>query len=615
MIRQHTGAIVVAAAMIIAAFPHGLFEPGAYAAAGIVIWALVIPGVIGQILPRYSVGQTAVAAGISLAAIAAIATLSTGWAHDQGRAFDEGVRAWAYLGLFILAAGTASGAGRREWVTGLTFGLTVVAGIALFAYLQPGTFDSGRPEVASAAGRLAYPIGYWNATASMLAAGIVLLSFWGARAATLGVRSLAVAAIPFSLLAVWLTHSRGGVAAVIVGWIALVVATTSRRRQLVAILVGAAGGLVLILIARPMHALTSGLLNDSRNSEGNWLTLLAVVVTIVTAVVAWRTDGWWPRVRVAPRTRIVIRWVVLGAVLIGVILWNPIHRFNEFRQPPAQGARAGVTQVSSHGRWQFWTVAVDAFEDHPLDGLGAGGFEEYWAQHGTIQRFITNPHSLPLQQGSELGLLGLIPLAGLIGAIAVAAWRRVAQARGRDAAVLLAVVVSAAVGAAVDWTWQFPVVIAPAIVCAALLTASAHPKLLTGGGRRLGLGLLLTGWLAIAACSLVAIGELELARSREAANAGHLDSAIDRARDARSVEPWSGEPNIQLALLEEQRHDYPLALAYLSAARDRDSADWRLAVIEARIRLKLGQGPAAHQALLEARRLSPILFSARHTGR
>src|SRR5262245_47714534 len=97
MIRQHAGAGVVAAAVIVSSLPEGRFEPGAYAAAGIVIWAVLIPGLIGRILPRTSVGVFAVAAGGCLAAIAAIATVSMAWAHDQGGAFDEATRAWTYL--------------------------------------------------------------------------------------------------------------------------------------------------------------------------------------------------------------------------------------------------------------------------------------------------------------------------------------------------------------------------------------------------------------------------------------------------------------------------------------------------------------------------------------
>jgi hypothetical protein len=180
--------------------------------------------------------------------------------------------------------------------------------------------------------------------------------------------------------------------------------------------------------------------------------------------------------------------------------------------------------------------------------------------------------------------------------------------------VLLAVVASAVVGAAVDWTWQIPAVVAPAVICAALLTSSAQPKLLTGGGRRLAIAALITGWIGLAAACLVAIGELELSRSRDAATSGHVESAIDRARDARSIEPWSGAPYLQLALLEERRRNLDQALADVRAASARDSEDWRLSLIEARVRQRMGDIHGRNRALRRARRQSPILFAPRRTG-
>ncbi len=47
-------------------------------------------------------------AGLCLAGTALLAAASVGWASDQGRAFEEAVRVSFYLGLFTLAACTAS---------------------------------------------------------------------------------------------------------------------------------------------------------------------------------------------------------------------------------------------------------------------------------------------------------------------------------------------------------------------------------------------------------------------------------------------------------------------------------------------------------------------------
>ncbi|HEY6671873.1 MAG TPA: hypothetical protein VIZ91_05145, partial [Solirubrobacterales bacterium] len=161
-IRQHAGGGLVAAAVVGAALAQGLFDPTGYAAASIVIWAAVIAGLVSRALPARRIGWIAAAAGLCLAGTAVLSIASVGWATDQGRAFEEAGRTSFYLGLFVLAVCTASRASRTQWLGGLTAGLGVVTVIALFAYLQPGILDSGGSDIPNAAGRLAYPIGYWN---------------------------------------------------------------------------------------------------------------------------------------------------------------------------------------------------------------------------------------------------------------------------------------------------------------------------------------------------------------------------------------------------------------------------------------------------------------------
>ena len=55
-------------------------------------------------------------------------------------------------------------------------------------------------------------------------------------------RSLATAVIPIALLGIWLTSSRGGAAAAVIGIVVLVAATGGRSRLLLGIMIGAAAG-------------------------------------------------------------------------------------------------------------------------------------------------------------------------------------------------------------------------------------------------------------------------------------------------------------------------------------------------------------------------------------
>ena len=300
-IRQHTWTGLVAAATLTAVLAEGLFEPLGYAAAAVLVWSVVAVCLVGRVFDLAPIGRLAVIAGLLLGAITVLVLLSTLWAKDQGRAFEEGVRAALYLGLFTLAACTAREDARRRWIAGLATGLAIAGGIALFAYLQPGILDSGRSEIPNAAGRLSYPIGYWNGAASMLAVAAVLLAFCAANAATRLMRSLATAAIPPTVVGIWLTSSRGGLIALGLGWAVMLAVTRTRVRLLKVILLGGVVGVVLILIGRQLDALTSGALDAARRSDGDRMSAFVIAGTLLTGAVAWALDGRVPRVRISRR--------------------------------------------------------------------------------------------------------------------------------------------------------------------------------------------------------------------------------------------------------------------------------------------------------------------------
>jgi hypothetical protein len=614
--REHAGAGLVAAAVAAAAFPDGLFNPTGYAAVSVAIWAVVIGGLASRVLPTARVGWSAAFAGLCLAGTAVLATVSIQWANDQGRAFDEAVRVSFYLGLFTLAACTASRAARREWISGLTIGLSIVSLVALFAYLQPGLLDGGNSDIPNAAGRLSYPIGYWNGAAALLAGAGVLGAYAGAAAPSRAPRAVATALIPVAGLGIWLAHSRGGAVAAAIGVVALLAASPRRSRQLLTITLGAAGAAVLILAAHQMHALTSGVVDSAQRSDGDRMSFLVLAVVVAVALASWFLEG----VREVPRPsrRLLIGLGILAAVaaVIAIGVADPAEKFREFKAPPqtSNGSTVDPATVSSNGRWQFWSAAVDAFDSAPVEGVGAGGFEDWWAQHGSVALFVRNPHSLPLQQAAELGLIGLALFLGFIWAIGVAAWRRLAKGPDGDAGVLLAVVLAGGVGAAIDWTWEIPAVFAPVVVCAALLSASAPDRRPAWDTYWLGLATVTAAWLAMIGGGLVVLGQLDLRASEHAAAQARVADGIDDARSAHTALPWSAEPYTQLALLEEQQGNFSDALGYLRDAQDRDSSDWRLALIEARLQRKVGDAQAANAAIERARNLSPRLPIFQTTG-
>ena len=612
IIRQHAWAALVAAAIVTAALAQGLFNPTGYAATSIIIWAAVIAGLVSRALPTGRVSRLGAAGGLCIAASAVLAAISIGWASDQGRAFDEAVRASFYLGLFVLAVCTGTRRDRSEWLSGLTIGLGLAAIIALFSYLQPGVLDSGHSDVPNAVGRLAYPVGYWNGAGALLAVTAVLLSYAGTFGPTRVSRSAAMAVFPLAVLGLWLTSSRGAGVGLAIGLCILIAASRDRSRQLVTVIVGAVGAVALILVAAQLGDLTSGPEHSGMRADGDLMTAVAVPVAAATGVLAWWSDGRRLRLHVSRRLALILGAVLLAGLVVGIVAADPGKRLKEFEQPPH--ARAGVAvdaaDLSSNGRWQFWGQAVDAFESNPLGGVGAGGFEDWWARHATVAIFVRNPHSLPLQQASELGVPGLLLFCAFLVVLGIAAVRRLRAGLTGDVGVLVAVVAAGAIGAAVDWTWEIPAVFGPVVVCAALLLASARSRTLARDGYLLGVGTVVAAWVAIVAGALVVLTQIELDRSRSAAAEGRIAEAIHRAEQAHTVTPWSAEPYVQLTLLEQDSGNIDQALGLLKQAESHDSNDWRLPLIEASLQAQRGDRQAVRAAFARSAALSPKFINA-----
>ena len=110
-----------------------------------------------------------------------------------------------------------------------------------------------------------------------------------------------------------------------------------------------------------------------------------------------------------------------------------------------------------------------------MAGIGAGAYEDWWARNATIPVFVRNPHSLPLQEGAELGALGVALLIAFGGAVGLAAFRRISAGTDGDGGLLLAVLVALGFSAAIDWTWEIPAVFAPAVASAGLLASAPGP--------------------------------------------------------------------------------------------------------------------------------------------
>ena len=70
--------------------------------------------------------------------------------------------------------------------------------------------------------------------------------------------------------------------------------------------------------------------------------------------------------------------------------------------------------------------------------------------------------------------------------------------------------------------------------------------------------------------------------------------------------PWAASPYVQLALVYEQAGRLRAARAAIGSAIDRDSHDWSLWLVRARLETKAGAIDEALRSLERAQRLDPL---------
>jgi hypothetical protein len=631
----------VAAALIAAAFAAFAYANGGYsieliAAVTLAVWWVVIVGLAVRVVPRRPIPPLAIVAGGCLAAFGALTALSMIWANDAGRAFTEVVRVAGYLGLFVLAVLISARTGPRPWLVGILGGLVIVVAGALLSRFDPSLFGGADRDIfatlPASNGKLSYPVGYWNGLAACVALGILLLAWFSAQAQSRVGRAAATGLLPAFGLALYLTSSRGGIAATVVGGCALLVFARDRARVLGAFALGGATTVVLAVLASQRDDLTQALTNHEAYVQGREMAVATVLCIAVAAAARYAADGWMVRVRIS--RAVVLRGLaaVAAAGLVVLAFSHPIDRIEEFSDArdiagASSATGAGhLTASSGTGRSQFWGQAIAGFESNPAIGIGAGNYEMWWNLHHTIDVITVDAHSLYLQTLAELGILGLLLLLGFLGTALFAGWRAVARlsdpGEGGDAMpVALALLIAGLTSAVFDWTWQLPAAFAPVIVMAALLTGPAsepapaaaargvtqlRPRWRVRGGQYgLGIATLVCAWVAVLVAGDQLVASIQLDSSRRALANGDVESAAQDARNAAAIQPWSSEAQLQLALVEKQSGDLAAAEQAVRKAVQKASHDWRPWLVATEIAAAAGNRSRAEFSLAAATRLSP----------
>jgi O-Antigen ligase len=471
VVQLTAAAVLLAGSTVLAFFSGGYFD-GPRLVATLVAWVLVlvVAATAQNPLPASRAGRAALA---GLALIVVWTGLSITWAPLSEQATASFVRVLLYLGALIAAAGVLREEGLARAVEpALALGTVVVIGYGLAGRLLPGIVKL--TESAKAFGRLEQPITYWNAEGALAAIGLVLcvrLAGTSMRPAWLGALAAAAAA-PLGM-GVYLSYSRGAIAAAVVGLVLLLaLAPTQPQLRAAAIGLGAALLAAGVSAAFPGVATLEGSPGE-RESDGIVAFVLLIAVMAVAGLVqAWTANSERERIsagRLAVERRLpAIAGVVLVVGLAGLVAAGLRERGSVAELSREQGV-SRLASVESR-RYDYWDVGLRAFASEPLMGLGAGGFRVEWLRERPVRENALEAHSLVVEMAAELGLPGLLGLALLVGGVFLAG-RQALRRSPTLAPGLSAGATVWALHAVIDWDWQLPAVTLPAVVMAGALVA------------------------------------------------------------------------------------------------------------------------------------------------
>jgi len=509
--------------------------------------------------------QLSSAAVVFLAALGAFVVwqgVSIAWSIQASRSWDYTNRGLVYFAFAVVGV-LLGGISPRRFAYGAAVLLGALFVWALAAKVIPGLYGDY-----SRLARLRYPLGYWNEL-GLLAAASVPVALWVVGRA----RAAGALLLYAGLVVVVLTYSRVGIVLTLVAalvWLAL----DERRLEAigplaVAWIAGAAGASAALLLpgvsddAQPHGVrVQDGLVFGAALVAG-----AAVIVVALRFVVTRAVDRSVVRAVAALLATLMLATLAAAVVRAGGPGDFVRDRWHEFSNPVSAQVPQGqkrLVSTSSSNRWRWWQEAWDAFVDHPVQGTGAGTFGLTDRIERNSPLAVSEPHSAPLQDLSETGIVGFLLIVLTLGAAAVAILRRERTAAATALALGVAVCV---VHSLVDIDWDYVGVQGPLFLTVGMLVSGA------GRARRSWLPAAAAGVCAFAALySLVSpwLAEHRLSAAYDSLTRGNAVAGVDEAKSAHAFNPLAVEPLFVWALGEDLLGRKAKALELYRRARDRE---------------------------------------------
>ncbi len=559
-------------------YPPSVFLAGiGYLALAVVALQLFAPRPRLDARAGWSLGALSVLCAWTLASLL--------WADDRGAAEIAAAREILLLGSFALPV---------LWppsVRGLVVGLAVVP---LVAFCGAVSALGGALADASTLvdGRLAGPTGYPNASAALMAIGILPALVLGSRrelAVPLRVISLVVAG---ALLGTFmLTQSRGGLAALALVLLLALLLLPGRLRLLIAV------GIVAIAIGPALaplldvHAVAvdggdvAASLRDAVSALLTSAAVLAALAAIYAAVDSRVEIG----ARTVRRSSAIVATAAGGTVLVATVAllasgpdiggWVS-ERVEDFKTPDYGRLESQSTRFTGDlgsNRYDYWRVSAEIFADEPLTGSGAGNFIAPYLERRHGEKSTIYSHSIWLGSLAQLGAVGFLALVAFVILLVLALARAARRLGPRRWPVVAASLPLAYlfVHGTIDWIAVFPVLSAPALALAGAAAVAWPAK--TGRaapGRR---SVSLAIGVVLGAATILAIPLLAAARlaDRGATTWPQRPAgAIADLERAAELDPLSAVPYVRLGIVGIELNRPNLAHSAFNSALGRDRSAW-----------------------------------------
>ena len=555
---------------------------------------------------------------VGLGAFAAWSLASGWWAESSASAAVEGQR-WA---LYAMVTGLALVLARSERertvvLAGMTVGGLLAAGVLVVHLLGHEAADE------LFARRLSYPVGYINGQAAAFGVLLWPCVAWAERGRGVALRGAGATSACLLLGLLLLTQSRGAALA-LAGTVVLVLALVPGRlrRAWLLVVVGAgvaavAAPLIDLYGAEPITvAPTAGEIHDA---------LIPLLLSAAVVGLAWgglssaALRPVWERPEVRRAGAAILCVGALGGLIGAVaVVGDPIdridHAADQFTSLDNNYAPGDSRLLSGSGnRYDYWRVAVDAFESQPLGGVGAGNYPRSWFALRHTQENVRQPHSLWLQTAAETGVVGLLLILAALGAAAAgagaAAWRARSERERLLAVGGLGAFAWWLLQTSVDWLHLLPGLTCVALVSAVVVLPRRPPTAATEAPSSRPLAI--TAAVVVVICLAAAgVGRTTLAtfllEDARSALPDDPAKAIDRSRAALGLRPGDVDALVVEAAAYARSGDYAAARGALLEATDLEPHNFLPYVLLGDLATRRGDAGAARSAYARAAALNPL---------